>query len=156
MRAPLTIAFLLALALGSSAALAADATLTPAEKSAGWRLLFDGKTRKGWTGMKGTPFPAKSWVVEDGMIRTTEDGSDGGLRAALLQHQIAQQIRDVIADSDAGTLAELCRRHRHLSYERLRGVLAGDVWMRLEDIAETAHVLELDVVVNLDPETGRH
>ncbi|MCB1021698.1 MAG: DUF1080 domain-containing protein [Bryobacterales bacterium] len=79
MRAPSTIAFLLALALGSSAALAAEATLTPAEKSAGWRLLFDGKTRKGWTGMKGTPFPAKSWVVEDGMIRTTEDGSDGDL-----------------------------------------------------------------------------
>ena len=96
----------------------------------------------------GTP-QAEVWAVP-------EDGSDGGLRAALLQHQIAQQIRDVIADSDAGTLAELCRRHRHLSYERLRGVLAGDVWMRLEDIAETAHVLELDVVVNLDPETGRH
>ncbi len=85
-----------------------------------------------------------------------EDGTDGGLRAALLQHQIAQQIRDAIANSEAGTLAELCRRYRQLSYERLRGVLAGDVWMRLDDIAEIGHVLELDVTVQFDRETGRH
>jgi hypothetical protein len=95
----------------------------------------------------GTP-QAETWSVP-------EAGSDGGLRAALLQHRIARQIRDAIADSESGTLAELCRRHRHLSYERLRGVLAGDVWMRLDDIAETAHVLELDVVVSLDPGAGR-
>jgi hypothetical protein len=63
--------------LAAGTAWAADATLSPAEQSAGWRMLFDGKTRTGWTGMKGTPFPAKSWVIEDGMLRTTEDGSDG-------------------------------------------------------------------------------
>lgn len=68
---------LLALSLSGTAALAADAPLSPAEKSAGWRMLFDGKTRTGWTGMKGAPFPEKSWVIEDGMIRTTEDDSDG-------------------------------------------------------------------------------
>ena len=96
----------------------------------------------------GTP-QAEVWAVP-------EDGTDGGLRAALLQHQIAQQIRDAIANSEAGTLAELCRRHRQLSYERLRGVLAGDVWMRLDDIAEIAHVLELDVIVQFGRETGRH
>jgi hypothetical protein len=69
----------LASLMSLGAAWAADGALSPAEESAGWRMLFDGKTRTGWTGMKGTPFPAKSWVVEDGMIRTTEDGSDGDL-----------------------------------------------------------------------------
>jgi len=58
---------------------AADALLSPEDAQAGWSLLFDGKTNIGWTGMKGRPFPEKSWVVEDGMIRTTEDGSDGDL-----------------------------------------------------------------------------
>ena len=65
--------------MAASAAVAADAMVGPAEANAGWRMLFDGKTTIGWTGMKGTPFPAKSWVIEDGMIRTTEDGSDGDL-----------------------------------------------------------------------------
>ena len=68
---------LLVSSLAGSAAFAADAVLSPAEESAGWRMLFDGKTRAGWTGMKGRPFPAKSWVIEDGMIRTTDDESDG-------------------------------------------------------------------------------
>ncbi len=67
----------LALLLSVGTAAAADAALSPSEQSAGWRMLFDGKTRTGWTGMKGTPFPAKSWAIEDGMIRTQEDGSDG-------------------------------------------------------------------------------
>lgn len=59
------------------AAAAGSVGLAPEEQASGWRMLFDGKTTIGWTGMKGTPFPAKSWVVEDGMIRTTEDESDG-------------------------------------------------------------------------------
>jgi hypothetical protein len=77
MRIDRTTGLALALVLTGTAVFAADAALSPAEESAGWRMLFDGKTRTGWTGMKGTPFPAKSWVIEDGMIRTTEDGSDG-------------------------------------------------------------------------------
>ena len=76
MRTPLIVGIALSLA---AAAFGGDAVLTSAEQADGWRLLFDGKSRSGWTGMKGTPFPAKSWVIEDGMIRTTEDGSDGDL-----------------------------------------------------------------------------
>ncbi|MBL8179791.1 MAG: DUF1080 domain-containing protein [Bryobacterales bacterium] len=51
--------------------LAADAnSLTPAEKAAGWRLLFDGKTLNGWedTGKKDPP--GKSWTIEDGCIKS--------------------------------------------------------------------------------------
>ncbi len=67
---------LLTLGLAISAT-AGDSVLSAEQSKAGWRPLFDGKTSVGWTGMKGRPFPAKSWVIEDGMIRTTEDGSDG-------------------------------------------------------------------------------
>ena len=44
---------------------AAPNTLTDKEKSAGWELLFDGKTTRGWHGynMQGIP---DVWVIEDG------------------------------------------------------------------------------------------
>ena len=43
--------------------------LTDGEKSAGWILLFDGKTTSGWRDASGGPFPAVSWQVEDGCLR---------------------------------------------------------------------------------------
>jgi hypothetical protein len=45
--------------------------LTDAEKKAGWVLLFDGKTTKGWRGYKKTdddPAGAGRWKVQDGAI----------------------------------------------------------------------------------------
>ncbi len=42
--------------------------LTKAEKSAGWRLLFDGQTLDGWRGFHKDKVPA-GWAVEDGCIK---------------------------------------------------------------------------------------
>ena len=53
--------------------------LTPEEKAAGWVLLFDGKTSNGWEGFNNTPFPTRSWAIEDGAIRTLEDNSGGDI-----------------------------------------------------------------------------
>ncbi len=44
-------------------------TLSKAERRAGWRLLFDGKTITGWRGAYATGFPKHGWVVEDGELR---------------------------------------------------------------------------------------
>jgi hypothetical protein len=56
--------------------------LTPAEKSAGWRLLFDGKTTAGWRGFNKTEFPSQRWVVRDGALVVlgagTGDSHGGG------------------------------------------------------------------------------
>lgn len=43
-------------------------TLSPAEKAAGWRLLFDGKTTQGWRGFKKAAFPDQGWSVQDGWL----------------------------------------------------------------------------------------
>ncbi|MBC8009600.1 MAG: DUF1080 domain-containing protein, partial [Burkholderiales bacterium] len=54
--------------------------LTPAEKSAGWRLLFDGKTTAGWRGYRGTEMPPK-WEVVDGALtlqKFSAPGQPGG------------------------------------------------------------------------------
>ena len=45
-------------------------TLTDAEKAAGWKLLWDGKTLDGWVGEKGgckVP-PTKGWKIENGVL----------------------------------------------------------------------------------------
>jgi hypothetical protein len=56
------------------AASAAPNELTAAERDAGWRLLFDGKTLKGWRGLGFKETPAGLWVVEDGAIKHVENG----------------------------------------------------------------------------------
>jgi hypothetical protein len=53
-----------------------DNQLTPYEKRQGWRLLWDGKTSKGWRGAKLTGFPESGWTMEDGVL--TVEATDGG------------------------------------------------------------------------------
>jgi hypothetical protein len=48
---------------------AAPNQLTRAERSAGWRLLFDGKSLAGWRGLGYPGVPEGHWTVEDGTIR---------------------------------------------------------------------------------------
>ena len=46
-------------------------TLTAAEKSEGWKLLWDGRTSEGWVGTKSgcKSFPDKGWRMEGGVLR---------------------------------------------------------------------------------------
>ncbi|AQG78223.1 3-keto-disaccharide hydrolase [Spirosoma montaniterrae] len=44
-------------------------TLTKQERQAGWQLLFDGKTTKGWRGAYSKTFPNSGWRVVDGELR---------------------------------------------------------------------------------------
>src|SRR6476661_71885 len=59
-----------------TAADSAPNTLTDAEKAAGWKLLFDGKTTNGWRNYK-KPDIAPGWKVENGaLVRGSEKGGD--------------------------------------------------------------------------------
>jgi hypothetical protein len=56
-------------------------TLSAAEKKAGWKLLFDGKTMGGWRGFKKQDMPKDLWVVEDGCLKhlaKDHNGAPGG------------------------------------------------------------------------------
>ena len=48
--------------------------LTDAERAAGWRLLFDGATLRGWRGLGRDTVPTAHWTVEDGAIRKIPSG----------------------------------------------------------------------------------
>lgn len=70
--------------------------------------------------------------------------------AAQVQHQVARKFRDLINQSQFGSIAEFARANPEISYERLRSILAGDSWMRFQDMALLADRLgarlEFDVV----------
>lgn len=90
-RAAFSLSFLLA--AGLSVAFADDSTaqvtgksasvipnvnkLTDAEKAAGWQLLFDGKTTKGWRNFKKKDI-SKGWLVSDGALSRI-NGSAGDI-----------------------------------------------------------------------------
>ena len=44
--------------------------LCAAQENAGWERLFDGSTSSGWVEVTGKPFPAHSWTVEDGCLKS--------------------------------------------------------------------------------------
>jgi len=50
-------------------------TLTPAERSAGWRLLFDGQTLTGWRGLGYDTVPTAHWIVVEGAIKKIASGN---------------------------------------------------------------------------------
>src|SRR5688500_11831052 len=44
-------------------------TLSAAERAAGWRLLFDGKSFQGWRGLGYDSVPTTHWTIENGAIK---------------------------------------------------------------------------------------
>jgi 3-keto-disaccharide hydrolase len=61
-------------AQGTQSAPAPLNALTAAERAAGWRLLFDGRTLRGWRGLGYDSVPTAHWVVVDGTIKKVASG----------------------------------------------------------------------------------
>src|SRR2546422_324921 len=49
--------------------------LSAPERAAGWRLLFDGRTLRGWRGLGYDTVPTAHWVVVDGAIKKIASGN---------------------------------------------------------------------------------
>lgn len=79
-------ALTLLLALIGTAAITAFSadsnTLTDAEKSGGWKLLFDGKSLAGWTSFKKSTPPDKGWDIQDGWLHHIAKAGGGDLVSA--------------------------------------------------------------------------
>jgi len=64
----------LALPAQSDGARTSANQLTAAERAAGWKLLFDGTTLKGWRGLGYDSIPTAHWKVENGAIKKIPSG----------------------------------------------------------------------------------
>jgi 3-keto-disaccharide hydrolase len=67
------VVLLVVLLIVAGLALAADSnqnTLTPKEKAAGWKLLFNGTNFDGWRGYRMTGIPESGWEIKDGLLKT--------------------------------------------------------------------------------------
>jgi hypothetical protein len=53
--------------------------LDPEEQAQGWRLLWDGKTGKGWKSAKGGAFPSKGWSMTNGELAVESRGGGGDI-----------------------------------------------------------------------------
>jgi hypothetical protein len=77
---PLAVAVALLAAAATHAAAQTGSTpntLTPAEKAAGWTLLFDGRSLEGWRGYKKPDANGLRWKVEDGTLTLPSATSPG-------------------------------------------------------------------------------
>ncbi len=53
-------------------------TLTPAERKAGWKLLFDGKTTHGWHNFKAKGV-GPGWQIKDGVLTSVDPATAGDI-----------------------------------------------------------------------------
>lgn len=53
--------------------------LTAEERAAGWRLLFDGASTRGWRGYRQEGFPRVGWSVQDGCLKHQARGGGGDI-----------------------------------------------------------------------------
>jgi hypothetical protein len=58
----------------TEAATTAANQLSEAERAAGWRLLWDGKTTAGWRSAKAETFPQAGWQIKDGVLSVRSNG----------------------------------------------------------------------------------
>lgn len=78
-------------------------------------------------------------------------GTPLGLAAAQFQHETARKFRALINQSQLGSIAEFARSNPGISYERLRAILTGDTWMRLEDMVFVAGHLNTRLILGIEP-----
>src|SRR5260370_27279839 len=97
----------------TTAATAATNALTPEEKSAGWILLFDGKSMTGWVDQRQKTPPGDAWSIEDGALKAT---SKPRIREDLFSEQTFRDF-DLVFDwriSPAGNSGVKYRIQDHL------------------------------------------
>jgi hypothetical protein len=72
MRTSLSAPALLLLSLGCVASLGCQ---IQGQEAVEWKVLFDGETFEGWTGLGRDAVPGGHWVIEDGTIRKVSSGT---------------------------------------------------------------------------------
>jgi hypothetical protein len=86
--------------------------LTQVEQTAGWRLLFDGRTPTGWRAFKGQAFPDKGWKIEEGCLRTVTGAGGADLITSDQYADFELELEwKVAAQANSGIMYRVQEKH---------------------------------------------
>jgi hypothetical protein len=138
---PFVLVALLACAAFTASTSAADAN-TPAagEASAGWKLLFDGKTTAGWVGIGKTTFPSSGWVVEDGVLVRKAKGGDIVTSESFENFELVWEWKVSKPNANSGLKYNLPNPKKAVGFEYQ---MMGDAAKRTGEKHETASLYDL-------------
>jgi hypothetical protein len=113
---------------------AATNVLSSAERSAGWKLLFDGKTTAGWRGYKSESMPA-AWSVVDGVLTKSVGTGDIITRGEYQDFELRFDWK-IGTGGNAGVFYRASEEYDHIywtgpEYQLLDDANAGDGKNRL-------------------------
>ena len=101
-------------------------TLTAAERAAGWRLLFDGKTLNGWRGLGYDSVPTAHWRVVNGTIEKLASGNVPKIADGQPLNGGDLMTIDAFHDFELSFQWKVAPgREQRREIQRLRGILAG-------------------------------
>ncbi len=107
---------MICLGLAEASRAADQNTLSAEEQTAGWQLLFDGKTTAGWKGYKSQSMPA-SWRVEHGsLLARREPGKTSGDIITTRQFDNFELVIDwkMTAGNNSGVIYRATEEHEQV------------------------------------------
>lgn len=112
--------------------------LTADERSAGWILLFDGKSTAGWTEVTGRPFPSSSWNIEDESLHAWNPGTGfQDLRSDLVLRSFELQFDwKIAAGGNSGVKYLVQKTDRWTNASGLQARARGLEYQLFDDAAE--------------------
>ena len=127
--------------------------LSAGECRAGWTLLWDGATDKGWTSVSSRAFPPKGWAMTDGILSTTGGGGDIATISAYRDFDLSLDFRMTPgANSGIKYRASPQDRSGELEYQLLDDALHPDAKMGRDGNRTLASLYDLIPARNLsDP-----
>lgn len=107
--------------------------LTKAEKSAGWKLLFDGKTTNGWRGAGMTAFPGHGWKVENGELIVMKTNGTNNKRGGDIVTDDEYSAFELIFEFKLTTGANSGVKYLILESQKNKGFVIGPEYQVLDD-----------------------
>ncbi|MCH8807412.1 MAG: DUF1080 domain-containing protein [Planctomycetes bacterium] len=95
-----------------SAQLEKTAGLSDADRAAGWKMLFDGKSTDAWRGYRKDEFPSKGWEIEDQCLKVEAKGKGGDIitREQYGDFELVLEWR-VSAKANSGIMYRVIEKH---------------------------------------------
>ena len=107
--------------------------LTKAEKSAGWKLLFDGKTTNGWRGAGLTAFPDHGWKVENGELTVLKSNGTDNKRGGDIVTNDEYSAFELSFEFKLTTGANSGVKYLILESQKNKGFVIGPEYQVLDD-----------------------